>query len=101
LKRLWMMGLQVLAQKVNCGALSRSITDEELAAIYLARWLDPSLAGQVALQFMAHNALGAHASDELGISDRLHARPIQAALSPAGSFAIGAMMPLLVTEIAP
>jgi VIT1/CCC1 family predicted Fe2+/Mn2+ transporter len=74
---------------------------KELAAIYAARGLDPSLAKQVAQQLMAHDALGAHARDELGISEALIARPIQAALASAGSFAVGAAMPLLVTAIAP
>jgi len=74
---------------------------KELAAIYVARGLDPSFAKQVAQQLMAHDALGAHARDELGISETLRARPIQAALASAGSFAIGAAMPLLVTAIAP
>jgi VIT1/CCC1 family predicted Fe2+/Mn2+ transporter len=74
---------------------------KELAAIYVARGLDPSLAKQVALQLMAHDALGAHARDELGISEALIARPIQAALASAGSFAVGAAMPLLVTAMAP
>jgi len=73
----------------------------ELAAIYVARGLEPALAQQVAEQLMAHDALGAHARDELGISEALSARPIQAALSSAGSFAVGAAMPLLVTAIAP
>jgi VIT1/CCC1 family predicted Fe2+/Mn2+ transporter len=73
---------------------------KELAAIYIARGLDPSLAKQVAQQLMAHDALGAHASDELGISKVLRPRPIQAALSSAASFALGALMPLLVTVIA-
>ena len=74
---------------------------KELAAIYVARGLDPSLAKQVAQQLMAHDALGAHARDELGISKSLRARPIQAALASAGSFAVGAAMPLLVTVIVP
>jgi VIT1/CCC1 family predicted Fe2+/Mn2+ transporter len=74
---------------------------KELAAIYVARGLDPSLAKQVAQQLMAHDALGAHARDELGISKTLSARPIQAALASAASFAVGAAMPLLVTAIAP
>jgi len=74
---------------------------KELAAIYVARGLDPSLAKQVAQQLMAHDALGAHARDELGISKALRARPIQAALASAGSFAVGAAMPLLVTVIVP
>ncbi len=73
---------------------------KELAAIYVARGLDPSLAKQVAQQLMAHDALGAHARDELGISETLRARPIQAALASAGSFAVGAAMPLMVTLIA-
>ena len=74
---------------------------KELAAIYVARGLDPGLAKQVADQLMAHDALGAHARDELGISDTLSARPIQAALASAASFAVGAAMPLLVTALAP
>ena len=74
---------------------------QELAAIYVARGLDPLLAKQVAQQLMAHDALGAHARDELGMSDPLSARPIQAALASAGSFAAGAAMPILVTAIAP
>ena len=74
---------------------------KELMAIYVARGLDPSLAKQVADQLMVHDALGAHARDELGISETFRARPIQAALASAGSFAIGAAMPLLVTAMAP
>jgi VIT1/CCC1 family predicted Fe2+/Mn2+ transporter len=74
---------------------------KELAAIYVARGLDPSLAKLVAQQLMAHDALGAHARDELGISETLRARPIQAALASAGSFAVGAAMPLLVTAVTP
>jgi len=74
---------------------------KELAAIYVARGLDSSLAKQVAQQLMAHDALGAHARDELGISETLRARPIQAALASAASFAVGAAMPLLVTAIGP
>jgi VIT1/CCC1 family predicted Fe2+/Mn2+ transporter len=74
---------------------------KELMAIYVARGLEPSLAKQVAQQLMAHDALGAHARDELGISETLRARPIQAALASAGSFAVGAGMPLLITAMAP
>jgi vacuolar iron transporter family protein len=74
---------------------------KELAAIYVARGLEPALAKQVADQLMAHDALGAHARDELGISEALSARPIQAALTSAASFAVGAAMPLLVTALAP
>ena len=66
----------------------------ELTAIYVGRGLDPALAKQVAGQLMAHDALGAHARDELGISETLSARPIQAALTSAASFAVGAAMPL-------
>jgi len=73
----------------------------ELAAIYVARGLDRKLANQVAEQLMAHDALGAHARDELGISATFSARPIQAALASAASFAVGAAMPLAVTAIAP
>jgi len=61
----------------------------------------PSLANQVAEQLMEHDALGAHARDELGISETFRARPIQAALASAGSFAVGAAMPLLVTALVP
>jgi VIT1/CCC1 family predicted Fe2+/Mn2+ transporter len=74
---------------------------KELAAIYVRRGLDPSLAKQVADQLMAHDALGAHTRDELGISRALGARPIQAAFASAASFAVGAAMPLLVTLFAP
>ena len=74
---------------------------KELAAIYVGRGLDPALAKQVANQLMAHDALGAHVRDELGITKALSARPIQAAFSSAASFAIGAAMPLLITLLAP
>ena len=74
---------------------------KELMAIYVARGLDPSLAKRVARQLMVHDAIGAHARDELGISEILRARPIQAALASAGCFAVGAAMPLLVTAMAP
>ena len=72
---------------------------KELAGIYIARGLDPVLAKQVAQQLMAHDALGAHARDELGISTALSARPIQAAFASAGSFAVGAALPLVVTAM--
>lgn len=74
---------------------------KELMAIYIARGLDLVLAKQVAEQLMAHDAIGAHAQDELGISETFRARPIQAALTSAGSFGVGAAMPLLVTVFAP
>ncbi len=72
---------------------------KELSAIYVERGLDPELAKRVAEQLMAHDALGAHARDELGISETLRARPIQAALTSAVSFAVGAAMPLLAVAI--
>lgn len=74
---------------------------EELAAIYVARGLEPELAKQVAGQLMAHDALDAHARDELGISPAFSARPNQAALASAASFVAGAAMPLAVTALAP
>jgi vacuolar iron transporter family protein len=74
---------------------------EELKGIYVGRGLTPDLAQQVALQLTAHDALGAHARDELGISEILNARPVQAALYSAGTFAVGAALPLLVTYIVP
>jgi vacuolar iron transporter family protein len=73
----------------------------ELTAIYVARGLDSGLAQQVAAQLMEHDALGAHARDELGISEALSARPVQAALSSAASFAVGAALPLAVAALAP
>ena len=66
----------------------------ELAGIYVRRGLDPALAQQVATQLMQHDALGAHARDELGISDVLSARPWQAAWASAASFSVGAALPL-------
>ncbi|MBA2654457.1 MAG: VIT family protein [Gammaproteobacteria bacterium] len=74
---------------------------KELASIYVKRGLELSLAKQVASQLMAHDALGAHARDELGISEILIARPYQAAFSSAFSFTGGALLPLLVTIITP
>jgi len=74
---------------------------QELAAIYVARGLDPELAKRVAQQLMARDALDAHARDELGISAAFSARPIQAAFASAGSFAVGAAMPLLITAVSP
>jgi VIT1/CCC1 family predicted Fe2+/Mn2+ transporter len=74
---------------------------KELTAIYVHRGLDVSLAKQVAVQLTAHDALGAHARDELGISTTLSANPIQAALSSAASFAVGAALPLSVVLLVP
>lgn len=73
----------------------------ELVTIYVARGLDTNLAEQVATQLMAHDALGSHARDELGITDALSARPVQAALASAGSFASGSALPLLLVFIVP
>lgn len=73
----------------------------ELAALYQARGLEAALADQVASQLMAKDALGAHALEELGISPMLAARPLQAALASAGSFAVGALLPLLVALVVP
>jgi VIT1/CCC1 family predicted Fe2+/Mn2+ transporter len=73
----------------------------ELAAIYVGRGLDPVLANTVATQLTAHDALGAHARDELGISETMTARPVQAAFSSAATFALGAALPLLVAALVP
>ncbi len=74
---------------------------QELAGIYVGRGLTPDLAQQVALQLTAHDALGAHARDELGINETMNARPIQAALYSAVTFAVGAALPLMVVMFAP
>ncbi|MBW7932107.1 MAG: VIT family protein [Gemmatimonadaceae bacterium] len=73
----------------------------ELAAIYVDRGLTPELAGQVADQLMAKDALGAHARDELGIHEMTRARPIQAALASAAAFAVGALPPVLLVLLLP
>ena len=73
----------------------------EMAAIYVGRGLDARLASEVATQLMAHDALGAHARDELGIFETLSARPVQAALASAATFAMGAALPLVVLVLAP
>lgn len=72
----------------------------ELAEIYEGRGLEPPLAREVARQLMEHDALGAHTRDELGITETLRARPLQAALASAGTFALGAVLPLLVAAVA-
>jgi VIT1/CCC1 family predicted Fe2+/Mn2+ transporter len=74
---------------------------QELATIYSGRGLEPALALQVADQLMAHDALGAHARDELGISEIHRARPVQAALTSAAAFAVGAALPLASLVLAP
>lgn len=73
---------------------------DELTGIYTLRGLSPDLARQVAIQLTAHDALGAHARDELGIIDTMNAKPVQAALASAATFALGAALPLLVTFMA-
>ncbi len=73
----------------------------ELTEIYVRRGLERALAEKVAQQLMAHDALGSHARDELGLSTTLSAQPLQAALASAASFAVGALMPLLVAVFAP
>lgn len=73
----------------------------ELTAIYVSRGLDAALAATVATQLTQHDALSAHARDELGISETLVAKPVQAALASAGAFAAGASLPLLVVVLAP
>ena len=74
---------------------------KELAKIYEDRGLDPALAKQVAEQLMAHDALGAHARDEIGISESVPAQPVQAAFFSAGTFTIGAALPLVVAWVVP
>lgn len=74
---------------------------DELTAIYRHRGLEPALARQVAEQLTAHDALGAHARDELGITEELRARPLQAALASAGAFTCGAALPVLTALLAP
>ena len=74
---------------------------DELTRIYIGRGLEPALARTVALQLMAHDALGAHARDELGITDHTVAKPLQAAMASAASFAAGAALPLLVVMLSP
>ena len=74
---------------------------DELTGIYVARGLDPLLARQVAEQLTAHDALGSHLRDELGIGELQRARPLQAAFASAGTFAVGAALPLLIAWLVP
>lgn len=90
-----------LAREKSELATNPSSEHAELAAIYVQRGLDPALADQVATQLMDHDALGAHARDELGISDAVTARPVQAAFASAATFAVGAAMPLLIVLLFP
>jgi VIT1/CCC1 family predicted Fe2+/Mn2+ transporter len=82
-------------------ATDQSAELAELTAIYVERGLEPSLAKEVAEQLTAHGALAAHARDELGISESFSAKPVQAALASAGTFAVGAALPLLMVVIIP
>jgi vacuolar iron transporter family protein len=82
-------------------AANEDAEQRELAAIYVRRGLEPALARTVAQQLMAHDALGAHARDELGLSDQLAARPLQAALASAATFAVGALLPILAVMLPP
>ena len=90
-----------LARETNELAATPEAELQELTAIYFNRGLDESLALQVAEQLTAHDALGAHARDELGISDLTTARPTQAALTSAAMFAVGAALPLTATFLTP
>jgi len=90
-----------LARERHELATQRTAEEQELAAIYVGRGLEPELAHTVALQLMAHDALGAHARDELGLSESLGARPLQAAFASAGTFAVGAALPILAALVAP
>lgn len=80
---------------------NRAFEREELAAIYRSRGLDPELARQVAEQLMTHDALAAHRRDELGITETVSARPIQAALASAAAFVAGAILPLIPVFLVP
>jgi len=80
---------------------NRDLELDELAEIYEERGLQPALAREVARQLMAHDALGAHARDEIGIVEHAAARPVQAALSSAATFTVGAALPLSVAWVLP
>ena len=80
-------------------ATDRPAEEQELATIYVRRGLEPALARTVAQQMMVHDALGAHARDELGYFEKLAARPLQAALASAGTFAVGAALPLVTAML--
>jgi VIT1/CCC1 family predicted Fe2+/Mn2+ transporter len=90
-----------LARERNELATDEEFERAELASIYVKRGLEPALAEQVARQLMAHDALAAHARDELGLSETHSARPIQAALASAATFAVGATLPMLVVLVSP
>jgi VIT1/CCC1 family predicted Fe2+/Mn2+ transporter len=95
------------AERADLERESRELADDpagehaELSAIYEERGVEPALAAQVAHQLMNHDALGAHARDELGLSEVMRARPLQAAMASATSFAVGATLPLITVILAP
>jgi VIT1/CCC1 family predicted Fe2+/Mn2+ transporter len=82
-------------------ATAPAAEEDELTGIYVERGLDPELARTVARQLMSRDALKAHARDELGLSDELSARPLQAALASAATFAVGAALPVLTAMLVP
>ncbi len=90
-----------IARETRELATTPDLERAELAGIYVARGIAPELADQVAVQLMAHDALGAHARDELGISDVTRARPLQAALASAAAFASGALPPVALVWLLP
>jgi vacuolar iron transporter family protein len=98
---------QVDAEKADLAKERQELRDDpdaelrELEKIYVQRGLQPALAKQVAVQLTARDALAAHARDELGITEQQAPRPIQAALSSAGSFSAGALVPLIVVALSP
>lgn len=98
---------QADTERADLARESQELTDspesehKELTTIYVKRGLDSALASKVAAQLMEHDALGAHARDELGISDTLAAQPVQAALASAGTFTVGAVLPLLIVTLFP
>lgn len=98
---------QADTERADLGRERRELAEDpdaelrELAGIYVSRGLEPDLARTVARQLTARDPLAAHARDELGISDALAARPLQAALSSAGAFAVGAALPIVTASVAP
>ena len=98
---------QADAERADLAKETRELAEDpaselfELTGIYLRRGLTPDLARQVAEQLTAHDALGSHARDELGITESLRARPLQAALASAGAFVAGALLPIAAVVLAP